>query len=174
MALRVAQRTLEEPRRGQSVRFNAEPRVVEYDLSLRERSLKREGSAQLNVEHRREKKLYMLVLKWKQGVEQQDGLRPLTHRTGMPEFLGPRHAEAAAALGVHTVTELCQDAASFVLDQWPSCDVQDDKDFELTSMVVLSLVATFLCQHLEYREEESHQLFQQCYQVSQQILATHF
>jgi hypothetical protein len=79
-------------------------------------------------------------------------LRPLTAGTSLASFLGEQSAESARALGVGSVVELCQHVANFALDQWPSCDVRDD--FELTSTIVLSLVAEFLCKHLVYKLED--------------------
>ncbi len=161
-----------------SVRFSAEPRVVEYRLSTQERLLKREGSALLNAEHQRERKLYMLVLRWKTRVEATQGeVRPLTAGTSLAAFLGAQRAATTQALGVENVVELCQHAANFALEQWPSCDVNDDRDFELTSTIVLSLVAEFLCQHLVYKledEQEQDCMLYNVFQLAQQILASHF
>jgi hypothetical protein len=177
MSVVVTSRALVEPKQH-SVRFSTEPRVVEYRLSTHERLLKREGSALLNAEHQRERKLYLLVLGWKTRVEAKQGeVRPLTAGTSLASFLGEQRAETARALGVGNVVELCQHAANFALDQWPSCDVRDDRDFELTSTIVLSLVAEFLCKHLVYKledEQEQDCMLYNVFQLAQQILASHF
>lgn len=181
----VAKRSSQEAEGTMSVRFAPAPRVVEYDLDERERRLKRQGSSQLNVEYQREKKLYSLVLRWKTenptstvdgGV---DGLAELS----VDDVLGAVRGEQARKLlqlrkgeSAH-MESLLGGVSDYVLDSWPTCEINGDEEYVLTSMVVLRLVAEFLCKYFRFElhiKAEQDSLYSATFHIVQYVLATHF
>ena len=159
-----------------SVRFALSPRIVTYELSVIERNLKKLGSSELCLEHKKERKLYGMVLKWKNRLP----FLPVTsivNHDSLDAFLGSDRASCCRELGIHTVVDLCRYSTEFVLDEWSPCDVSSEHQFELTSMVVLNLVAEFLCQYFFYDltiDSEQHQLFFNIFTISQNIVGIHF
>jgi len=166
-----------------SVRFSDAPRVVTYNLDERERSLKRQGSSQPNVEYQREKKLYSLVLKWKRENPAASATCHNLDKLNISDVLGVKRGEQAKQLLQLEKSEsaqmntLLEGVTEFVLESWPTCNIQGDEEYILTSMVVLRLVAEFLCKYFRFElsiKTEQDNLYAATFHIVQYILANSF
>lgn len=166
-----------------SVRFCDAPKVVTYDLDERERRLKRQGSSQLNVEYQREKKLYSLVLKWKRENPSASALCENLETLRVNDVLGFKRGDQARQLLAlqdeesAPMSALLEGVTEFVLESWPTCDIQGDEEYVLTSMVVLRLVAEFLCKYFRFElhiKSEQNNLYEATFHIVQYVLANSF
>lgn len=171
-------------KRKMSVRFAAAPKVVTYKLDERERKLKRAGSSQLNVEYQRERKLYSLVLSWKHANPKDSAMFDLKARS-LDQFLGMKRGRKAALLlgNQNSMAAFVEAVSAFVLEKWPRTNCDEMKvgnncnDPDLSSMIVLRLVAEFLCQHFRYElnvMSEQHSLYFACFHLVQHLMNSYY
>mmetsp|Transcript_6254 Transcript_6254/g.11125 ORF Transcript_6254/g.11125 Transcript_6254/m.11125 type:complete len:160 (+) Transcript_6254:244-723(+) len=156
------------------VKFVEAPRVVTYALEEGESMRRRKEAANLSVEHQREMKLYALVLKWKARNPEQAARWP---GQTLEAFMGAQRSATVRSLGVDSIAQLVTHASTFVLDQWPTYQIQGPRELQLTSMIIISLVAGFLCKYLRYDLEqpaEQDALYCHVYHIAQYLLRANF
>ena len=157
------------------VRFSPQPEIVTYELELEEVELKK--CLDINSEYRKETQLYQMVLDWKK-LNPKEATHSWDNSNELTEFLGSksRSKRAAQHLSSGNYGELVEKTAEFVFDSWPRQKV-DRREYRLTVVIVLNLVAEYLCGNFHYRlsrTEEQNHLYNNIFHLTQVIVSMYF
>lgn len=158
------------------VRFADTTRVVTFQELPGDREFRR-SRPEHNIAYRRERRLYELVMQWK-SRNAPTAARRFAGSDDVEALLGRTRGAAARELfgAAVNVAGLQRRVAAYVHEQWPlhDCKLQD---FEVSSSIVLSVVAEFLCKSFYYdlrKEAESSLLYADIFFLCQSVLSTHF
>mmetsp|Transcript_20972 Transcript_20972/g.41116 ORF Transcript_20972/g.41116 Transcript_20972/m.41116 type:complete len:162 (-) Transcript_20972:526-1011(-) len=134
----------------------------------------RKTSVDYNLEYKRETKLYGLVLAWKQAQQNVAPCEKIKTKS-LKSLIGRDYAKKAhAAFGAKTVEGLQAALIEIVLCKWPLLEMRSTRfDYDLSSVIVLSLVAETLYDRLGFKlakPEDRNRFFSLAFHVSQGIL----
>jgi len=156
------------------VRFAPDAQVLTYKLQDAERDFKRLDWKTINQEYRREKRLYELVSNWK--LSNKDAAANYQNNTPLCEFFPMERAIAASTMQLVTLEDLVHVCGEYVLHMWPIHEINhagDARLYETSCVIVLNLVADFLCYAFNYyllTEVDQLRFYHDVYHVTRILL----